>query len=78
VASKPLRFHQAEQEYLTALSWYQERSLTAAMSLEGAFDQALERIREAPYRWPIYFKDFRKFAKNKEAFLQIGQASTGT
>ena len=62
VASKPLRFHpQAEQEYLTALSWYQERSLTAAMSLEGAFDQALERIREAAYRWPIYFKDFRKY-----------------
>jgi hypothetical protein len=55
MASKPLRFHpQAEQEYLTALSWYQERSLTAAMSLEGAFDQALERIREAPYRWPIH------------------------
>src|SRR5882672_5799772 len=62
MASKPLRFHpQAEQEYLTALNWYRERSLTAAMSLEGAFDQALERIREAPYRWPVYFKDFRKY-----------------
>ena len=74
MASKPLRFHpQAEQEYLTALSWYQERSLTAAMSLEGAFDQALERIREAAYRWPIYFKDFRKYTLRQFPFSIVYQ-----
>ena len=62
MASKPLRFHpQAEQEYLTALSWYRERSLIAATHFESVFDQAVGRIREAPRRWPIYFKDFRKY-----------------
>ena len=60
MASKPLRFHpQAEQEYLTSLAWYRERSLIAAINFESAFGQAVERIREAPHRWPIYFRDFR-------------------
>jgi len=55
MASKPLRFHpQAEQEYLTALAWYRERSLIAATNFEGAFGRAIARIREAPQRWPIY------------------------
>jgi hypothetical protein len=62
MASKPLRFHpQAVQEYLTALSWYRDRSVIAANYFESAFGQAVERIREAPHRWPIYFKDFRKY-----------------
>jgi hypothetical protein len=61
MASKPLRFHpQAEQEYLTALSWYRERSPIAAINFESAFGQAVEKISEAPQRWPIYFLDFRQ------------------
>jgi hypothetical protein len=61
MASNPLRFHpQAEQEYLTSLAWYRKRSLIAAINFESAFDQAVTKIREAPQRWPLYFKDFRK------------------
>jgi hypothetical protein len=56
MASKPLRFHpEAEQEYLTALAWYRERSFSAAINFESAFEQAVGRMREAPERWPIYF-----------------------
>jgi plasmid stabilization system protein ParE len=74
MASKSLRFHpQAEQEYLTALSWYRERSLTAAISLEGTFAQAVARIREAPHRWPIYFKDFRKYTLRQFPFSIVYQ-----
>jgi hypothetical protein len=59
MASKPLRFHpRAEQEYLTSLTWYRERSRIAAVNFEAAVEQAVERIREAPQRWPIYFRDF--------------------
>lgn len=62
MASKPLRFHvQAEQEYLTALTWYRGRSPIAAINFESAFGEAVEKIREAPERWPIYFMDFRKY-----------------
>ena len=74
MASKPLRFHpQAEQEYLTALSWYRERSLTAAISFEGAFVQAIARIRKVPHRWPIYFKDFRKYTLRQFPFSIVYQ-----
>jgi plasmid stabilization system protein ParE len=62
MANKPLRFHpQAEQEYLTSLAWYRDRSLVAALNFESAFEQAAERIRETPQRWPIYFRDFRRY-----------------
>ena len=61
MTSKPLRFHpQAEQEYLTALAWYRDRSLIAAINFESAIEQAVERVRESPQRWPIYFEDFRR------------------
>jgi hypothetical protein len=74
MVSKPLRFHpQAEQEYLTTLSWYRERSLTAATSFEGAFDRAVTRIREAPLRWPVYFEDFRKYTLRQFPFSIVYQ-----
>ena len=69
MASKPLRFHpQAEQEYLTSLAWYRERSPIAAITFESAFEQAVARIKEAPHRWPIYFKDFRKYTLRQFPF----------
>lgn len=72
MASKPLRFHpQAEQEYLTSLRWYRERSRIAAVNFEAAFEQAVERIREAPQRWPIYFRDFRKYILRRFPFSVV-------
>ena len=74
MASKPLRFHpRAEQEYLAALRWYRERSLIAATNFESAFVQAASRIREAPKRWPIYFKDFRKYTLRQFPFSIVYQ-----
>ena len=70
--SKPLRFHpQAEQEYLTALAWYRKRSLIAAINFESAFEQAVERIKEAPERWPIYFQHFRKYTLRQFPFSLV-------
>ena len=61
MASKPLRFHpQAEQEYLTALAWYRERSLIAAINFESAFEQAVGTIKEAP---PALANLLRRFPK---------------
>jgi plasmid stabilization system protein ParE len=74
MASKPLRFHpQAEQEYLTALSWYRERSIIAASNFESAFGQAVEKIGEAPQRWPSYFMDFRKYTLRQFPFSLVYQ-----
>jgi hypothetical protein len=74
MASKALRFHaEAEQEYLTALLWYRERSPIAAINFESAFGQAVEKIREAPQRWPIYFLDFRKYTLRQFPFSLVYQ-----
>ena len=76
MASNPLRFHpQAEREYLTALAWYRERSLIAAVNFERAFGLAIERIMGAPYRWPIYFQDFRKYTLRQFPFSIVYQDS---
>jgi plasmid stabilization system protein ParE len=69
MASKPLEFHpQAEEDYLTALAWYRERSLTAASNFESAIHRAIRRIRQHPERWPIYFADFRKYTLHQFPF----------
>jgi len=69
MASRPLEFHpEAEQEYLTALAWYRDRSLIAAANFESGFDRAIRRIRGAPERWPIYFTDCRKYTLHQFPF----------
>ena len=75
MVSKPLRFHpQAEHEYLTSLGWYRDRSRIAAANFETAFEQAVERIMEAPRRWPIYFREFRKYILRQ---FPLSVSSTG-
>jgi len=74
MASKPLRFHpEVEQEYLTSLSWYRDRSSIAAVNFENIFEQAINRIREAPHRWPTYFRDFQKYTLRQFPFSIIYQ-----
>jgi hypothetical protein len=53
---------------LTALAWYRERSLIAAINFESAFERATGRIRDAPQLWPIYIADFRKYTLRQFPF----------
>ena len=74
MANKPLRFHpEAEQEYLTSLRWYRDRSLTAAVNFEQVFGRAIAAIQNAPRRWPIYFDDFRKYTLHQFPFSILYQ-----
>lgn len=74
MASKPLRLHpEAEDEYLASLSWYRDRSPIAATNFESAIVAAVERIRKAPQRWPIYFGNFRKYVLRQFPFSVIYQ-----
>jgi toxin ParE1/3/4 len=69
MASKPLRFHpEAEQEYLSSLAWYKERSLAAAFDFENKFQQAISAITESPGRWPIYFLRCRRYILHQFPF----------
>jgi len=46
-------FHpKAAEEVETARQWYAERSPPAAEAFLVELDLAVERIREAPHRWP--------------------------
>src|SRR5256885_11080949 len=72
MASKPLEFHpKAEQEYLAALAWYQERSLVAAIGFESTFERAINTIREAPQRWPVYLSGCRRYILHQFPFIVV-------
>ena len=72
MAGKPLEFHpEAEQEYLEALAWYRERSPTAAISFERAFDRAIRTIRDAPHRWPLYLSGCRRYTLHQFPFIVV-------
>jgi plasmid stabilization system protein ParE len=69
MGGKRVRFHpEAEQEFLTSLGWYRERSLTAAVDFERAVTNALQAISSAPQRWPSYFEQFRKYTLRQFPF----------
>ncbi len=42
--------------------------MVAASNFETIFEQAVARIREAPDRWPVYFRDCRKYALHQFPF----------
>jgi plasmid stabilization system protein ParE len=72
MASKPVLFHpEADQEYLSSLAWYQERSLTAALNFESEFQRAIGQIAEAPERWPVYFSGCRRYVLHQFPFFIV-------
>jgi plasmid stabilization system protein ParE len=74
MTSKPLRFHpEAEQEYLTALGWYRERSVAAANQLEIALIRSIGKISGNPRRWPMYVGEFRKYTLRQFPFSIVYQ-----
>jgi toxin ParE1/3/4 len=69
MASKPVRFHpEADQEYLSSLAWYKERSLDTALDFESEFQRAIATIAEAPGRWPIYISGCRRYVLHQFPF----------
>lgn len=49
----------AEQDFLTAVSWYAERSDSAGIAFADAVDGAFAEIVADPMRWPILGESFR-------------------
>lgn len=49
-----VRFHPlADDEYLGAIGWYVDRSETAAAGFVREIEHAIQRIGEAPFRYPV-------------------------
>jgi len=77
MGDRPLEFHpEAEEEYLSTLAWYRERSLPAAVKFEGAFRRAIQTIKELPERWPVYFTGFRKYTLRQFPFSIVYQSDS--
>jgi len=67
-----LAFHPAAaEELLEAEEWYAERSLTAANTFAREAATGIERIREAPERWPAYIHGTRRIVLRRFPFTII-------
>jgi plasmid stabilization system protein ParE len=63
---KALRFHpEADQELTEARDWYAARSEVAAQAFALEVSHAIERIVEAPSRYPIARRGERKFVLDR-------------
>jgi plasmid stabilization system protein ParE len=68
----------ATAETEAAVCWYRERSATAADRLVEEINQAIDRILEAPQRWPAGFRGTRKVKLPCFPFLVIYRESDDT
>jgi plasmid stabilization system protein ParE len=69
MAVKPVTLHPAaEREYLSSLAWYLDRSPTAASNFQQEFVGAIQRISEAPERWPNYRNNCRRYVLHQFPF----------
>jgi len=72
MAAKPLAIHpDALDELKSALTWYSERSETAAINLVRELDNALELIVQSPNVWPPGEHGTRKFTLRRFPFALI-------
>lgn len=64
-----VRFHPlADDEYLSAIDWYLDRSETAADGFVREIEHATQRIGESPTRYPITRLGRRRFVLMKYPF----------
>jgi len=62
MAAKQVEFHEeASAEYESAFEWYLERSELVASKFASELNRAIDRIAEAPQRWPRNVHSTRKF-----------------
>lgn len=66
---------EAEEEYLSALAWYRERSRAAAVRFAAEFNRSAEMIRDGPERWAPYMMVCRRFLLHQFPFAIVYQDS---
>ncbi len=62
---------EAIAEAAAARLWYRERSEAAATAFQQEVDLAIERILEAPERWPRYLEDSRRYVMRRFPFSVV-------
>jgi plasmid stabilization system protein ParE len=54
-----------------AAAWYRDRSESASLGFLAELDRAIERIQEAPERWPKYKHGTRRFLLRRYPFSVV-------
>jgi len=54
-------FEEAEDEVEESRAWYRFRSESAEVAFLRELDHALDRVTEAPHRWPKYIAGTRRY-----------------
>ena len=79
MAERRVRFHpQAEEEVQRAYRWYRERNPTAARAFLADLDHAVQRVTEAPERWPFYQGQARRYIFQRFPFSLIYRVADET
>jgi plasmid stabilization system protein ParE len=72
VAQAEVVFHpEASTEYREACVWYADNDPRTADRFEQEVESAIQRIREAPRRWPKYDETHRKLLLRRFPYLVI-------
>jgi plasmid stabilization system protein ParE len=72
-------FHPAAiEEAISATRWYRERSSLAATNFVAELNEAIDRILEAPHRWPLSSRGTRKLKLPCFPFLLIYREVDGS
>src|SRR5436190_8682564 len=73
----PLKIHpDVPAEAKAARLWYAERSEKAAARFVIALDNAIEKIRETPERWPSYVRGTRRYRLSRFPYLVVYRIGT--
>ena len=69
VAPRSVRFHpQAADEAQRAYDWYHERNPSAAQAFSADLEHAINRVTDAPERWPFYQGPTRRYVFQRLPF----------
>jgi len=79
VPPKPVELHpRATDEAADAYEWYTARNPHAAEAFMAEVDRAIERIAEAPARWPVHLHGTRRFLLRRFPFALIYRENPDT
>lgn len=61
----------AQLEVAEALDWYLQKSERASLAFLDEFEEGIEKISEAPTRWPVFEQDTRRYVLARFPFSII-------
>jgi toxin ParE1/3/4 len=71
-APRSVRFHpQAADEAQRAYDWYDARNPSAAHAFAADLEHAIDRVTDAPERWPVYHGPTRRYVFQRFPFSLI-------